>query len=431
MAKAPIQKRTAGRPAKSEVAPGIFKPAGSNNFSLRYTVNFQQVRVSLGTSDPAKAIRLADEVRGRAVVGKKTGRLVGGKTALDRAVEKYAAEKLKSGDFTEGSANAAKQAVKHFVKSMGAKKPPVAITSPVQITSPMLATYYAGTRDAQSEATAQTYSTRVATFCRWAGLRVTAPAFAAEAPSRTVVVSAGRVADLLDAATGDLKFILFAGFRCGMRRGEISMARPEWFDLESGLIHIPNPDPVTGFRPKSRRARTIPLGVSFRDFIRAEIPQWRDQAFCIRPEKAVGKWIYRFDFRKMLESFARTHCPELTAHVMRHSYASHCANGGVGIAQLAAWTGDRIATLEKHYLHLSADAEKAEEAFTAHKNPTAKQARDALAAQMNWLQEMLAAQAAQQGVSFWRDYDSPSGSNGEEVDMPVIPRGARQLEYLE
>jgi hypothetical protein len=83
---------------------------------------------------------------------------------------------------------------------------------------------------------------------------------------------------------------------------------------------------------------------------------------------------------------------------MRHSFISHLANGGVGVAQIAAWSGDKIATLEKHYLHLRADAEKAEEAFAAHRKPTARQAQEAMAAQQEALAirvaEMLEAQNA-------------------------------------
>lgn len=365
------QKRTVGRPADFAAAPGIHKRGDA--YFLRYSVDGKQVRVTLGTSDSKEAIKRADELRGRAVVTNKKGRTVGGITDLDRRVKIYTSEKLRSGDFTKGSAKAATQAVKHFVAAQAALKKPVVIFSPEQITSKMLADYYSTTRAAQSEATAQTYCTRVATFCRWAGLRITAPKFAAETPSRTTVVSVGQVADLLDLAKGDLKFILLAGFRAGMRRGEISMARPEWFDLEGGRIHIPNPDMLTGFRPKSRRARTIPLVPEFRDFIRDEYPDWDSQKFCIRPEKSVGKWIYRYDFRAMIETFAKNHCKQLATHVMRHSYASHLANGGVGIAQLASWTGDRIATLERHYLHLQVDAEKAEAAFDPGYRPEPEQ----------------------------------------------------------
>ena len=378
------KKRTAGRPPKSIVAPGIHQRG--NTYFLRYSANGEQVRVALGTSDPQEAIKRAEELRGRTVRAKKSGRTVGGKTNLDREVEKYTAEKVKSKDFTAGSAKAAAQAIKHFVAAQAALKKPVLITNSEQITSHMLADYYLATRAKQSEATAQTYSTRVATFCRWAGLRVTAPAFVAETPSRTTVVSVRQVADLLDLAKGDLKFILMAGFRTGMRRGEISMARPQWFDLESGRIHIPNPDPVTGFRPKSRRARTIPLVPNFRDFILKEYPDWETRKFCICPNKKVGKWIYRYDFRARLRTFAKKHCKKLTAHVMRHSFASHLANHGVGIAQLAAWTGDRIATLEKHYLHLQVDADKAEAAFDPGWRPEPEQPDEPLP-DLEWIYE--------------------------------------------
>ena len=362
--------KTAGRPPQSEVAPGVF--LRGQTFWLRYSLGGEQIRVSLETEDPTEAIRRADERRGRKVTGKNTGRVVGGKTPLDRELEKYKAARLGVvGGFGVKAADTARLAVVHYAKAMG-------VQHPEGITTEGLVFFYQRCNGTwrpvkgdktkideswkRSESTAQTYTARVATFATWYGLRATCPKFG-EAPARNTVIAKAKVSELLEKATGDLKFILMCGFRAGMRKKEISMARPAWFDLASGKIHIPAKDPVTGFTPKSGRARTIPLVGEFRDFIQTEYPDWDKRAFCIRPEKGKEKWVYRFDFRKLFGAFTKLHCPELTPHVMRHSYASHLANGGVGIAQLASWVGDKIATLERHYLHLQADAEKAEAAF--------------------------------------------------------------------
>ena len=40
------------------------------------------------------------------------------------------------------------------------------------------------------------------------------------------------------------------------------------------------------------------------------------------------------------------------------------------VAKLSQWTGDRIATLERHYIHLESDADEAAESFkTKEKAP--------------------------------------------------------------
>lgn len=342
------------RPTLSKIAPGIFQRG--EVYWLRYSANGVQVRVSLQTSDRKLAYERAEELRGRAVVCAKTGKAIGEKSELERQVAKYTTEKLRAGKYVQTSADNATRAITYFAEMQG-------ITDPAKITSPILADFYTKLQEITSEATAQTYVTRVATFATWAGMRVTTPEFSSDAPSREITIASDRVPELLGLATGEMKFILLAGFRAGLRRGEITMARPQWFDLARNRIHIPSKDPLTGFIPKSGRARTIPLVSEFREFINAEYPDWTTRKFCLRPEKSMGKWKYRFDFRQMFESFAKKNCEELTPHVMRHSYASHLANAGIGIAQLASWTGDRIATLEKHYLHLESDAEKAEAAF--------------------------------------------------------------------
>ena len=72
----------------------------------------------------------------------------------------------------------------------------------------------------------------------------------------------------------------------------------------------------------------------------------------------------------MFDTFAAKHCPELTAHVMRHTYATiHANNPKVSLAKLSEYTGDRIATLEKHYFHLDSDADEAAESFKVEPKP--------------------------------------------------------------
>lgn len=297
------------------------------------------------------------------------------------------------------------RAIKHFVSVMP-------VTHPSQITTRTLETYYksmsdpirkatkkepAETKEAfkkrsRSESTAQTYTARVASFARGIGLRVQSPKFP-DAPSRKFVPTTVRVNELLELpADPELKFILFCGFTAGMRRIEITMARPEWFDFQQEQIRIPNPDPVTGWTPKSKRERTIPLVPEFAEWIKATYPDWDNREFCLRPEKKMGRWIYRYDFRKVFEAFAKKHEPRLTTHVMRHTFTTVQAhNPKVSIAELSEWTGDRIATLEKHYIHMKTNAAKSAESYRPKKP-------DDTAEQIQYLRAQLAALGADVGL---------------------------------
>jgi integrase len=364
---------TKGRPVKSKSAPGVF--LRGDTFWLRYSVGGEQVRVSLDTTDPAEANKIADDLRGRPVVSKKTGKIIGGKTQMDRDSERYRAERLAppEGDpITTGTANAIRQAINNFQTVMG-------ITDPAKITTAALSEYYKKLKPdpnilekdkdevapwKKSEATAQTYVTKVSTFARWLGYRVKTPKLD-DPTTRDVVIPLERVRELIDLAIDpEMKWILMAGFFAGMRRGEIAWARPAWFDFQRMKINIPCPDLVTGWRPKSRRKRSTPLIPDFADLITDKFPEWKKQAYCIRPKVKPGKAIYRFDTRKMFESFAAKHEPELTPHVMRHTYITLMANNPkISIAKLSEFSGDKIATLEKHYIHLDSNADDAAHSF--------------------------------------------------------------------
>ena len=162
------------RPPQSKVAPGIYEK--DHGFWLRYSYEGKQIRIRLGTNDPAEAIKRANELRGRPPVDRKTGRVVAGKSPLDRALAKYLAEKSKSPKFGKLAEKNTSQAVRDFSAVMK-------ITDPNAVTSKILEAYYTkmrekpaekpGKKDGEkpkkkqkSEATAQTYVTKVGTFLR-------------------------------------------------------------------------------------------------------------------------------------------------------------------------------------------------------------------------------------------------------------------------
>ena len=227
-----------GRPVQSKSAPGVFQRG--ETFWLRYSAGGEQIRISLDTTDPAEANKRADEMRGRPVISKKTGKTIGGKTQMERDSERYQAAKLANGDFTPGTAKAASQSIANFQKVMG-------ISDPAKITSAGLETYYEKLQgvwidpDApvkkgekpvkvitwkKAEATAQTYVTKVGAFARWVGYRVSTPKLE-DAPTRDLVIPQEKVWELIElATTKEMKFVLMAGFFAGMRRGEIAWARP-------------------------------------------------------------------------------------------------------------------------------------------------------------------------------------------------------------
>src|SRR5205823_7172532 len=88
----------------------------------------------------------------------------------------------------------------------------------------------------------------------------------------------------------DLKFALFCGFHAGLRKAEIIEARPDWFDLTKGLIHVRKTET---FRPKDRDERTIPMTKAFKSFLKA---YGKRSPFMLHPKVPHGKSRYRWDF---------------------------------------------------------------------------------------------------------------------------------------
>ena len=80
------------------------------------------------------------------------------------------------------------------------------------------------------------------------------------------------------------------------------------------------------------------------------------RAWCLHPEACGVR--YRWDFRRpYAEYIAASRVEFCTPHTMRHTYISLLARKGVPVAKISAWSGDLLATLEKHYLHVATDGE--------------------------------------------------------------------------
>ncbi len=159
----------------------------------------------------------------------------------------------------------------------------------------------------------------------------------------------------------ELRFVLFCGFHGGLRKEEIIMARPDWFNLTDGLLHVTQSG---DWKPKDKEDRTIPLTQAFLTFLRKEMcgPNGLPAPFIIAPAKQPGKGRYRYDFRKPFEIYMTAQkCPWVTPHVMRHTFGSLLASRGVSIYKIAKWLGDGVEVTQRHYAHLlpkDADIEK-------------------------------------------------------------------------
>ena len=157
---------------------------------------------------------------------------------------------------------------------------------------------------------------------------------------------------LMHCPDGELKFVLFCGFHAGLRKEEIVEARPEWFDLEAGLLHVTKSET---WMPKAKEERTIPLTKAFRQFLATQIAQngALPGPFVIAPRRQKRKAQYRYDFRKPFAAYMTdSGCPWVTPHVMRHAFASLLASRGVSIYKVAKWLGDGVEVTQKHYAHL-------------------------------------------------------------------------------
>jgi integrase len=157
----------------------------------------------------------------------------------------------------------------------------------------------------------------------------------------------------------DLKFVLFCGFHAGLRKEEVIQSRPQWFDLNQGLLHVQRSDT---WEPKDKDDRVVPMSRAFLDYVKNEYGL--RSPFMLQPTVKPGKGRYRYDFKRpFYEYMAAQEVPWMTPHLMRHTFASMLASRGVSIYKIAKWLGDGVEVVQNHYAHLLPKDEDIEKAF--------------------------------------------------------------------
>jgi len=111
-------------------------------------------------------------------------------------------------------------------------------------------------------------------------------------------------------------------------------------DLERGFIQL-NP---WGRNQTNKRRPVVPISDSLKPVL---LRAWTERT----TEYVLD---HTGQIRKSMERFMDRHCfPDVTAHTFRHTFATHLAQAGVSMIEIAQLLGDSLATVEKNYLHLS------------------------------------------------------------------------------
>jgi len=316
-------------------------------------VKGQRVQMSLGTNDYGEAIVKALEIRADPFLTTAD--------PLRSEIEAFIEYKLQQNEYSAASAESKRYALKEFASFV--KK-----ADPATVTPSDVEHFYQKLRSRVAESTAQGYITTLRSFFN---------RLLETRKVRTNVVKAVKLARLdtngrkgfCDPAQRDkliakckredLKFALFCGFHAGMRKQEIIEARPDWFDLKAGSIHVRKTDT---FRPKDREDRSIPMTKAFKLFLKS---YGLRSPFMLHPDVPHGKSRYRWDFRRPWAEYVAEHgCPWVTPHIARHTFASLLASAGISIYKIAQWLGDDVRVVQKHYAKLLPKDADIEAAFS-------------------------------------------------------------------
>lgn len=287
-------------------------------------------------------------------------------SGLKAEVSQFVAYKLKRREFSRDSAN-----TKVLILNRLADWLPEEATS-ATVHPDDVSRFYDELRDEVSDSTAEGYMTTLSSFFRWAvevkRTRLDNPIAKVDI-IRAEHIARKRFCDkktknglIAAAPNDDLLFINFCGFDAGLRRGEISEARVDWFDLDEGSLHVQRSigkrlrEGEREWRPKYNKERVIPLTRPYRKFLKRYLKDREPLDFALAPDVKHHVWRYRYDIRRPFSDFMRSQgMPWVTPHVMRHSFASNLKSAGISNAKIAEWMGNSERVTERTYAHLKPD----------------------------------------------------------------------------
>jgi integrase len=226
-----------------------------------------------------------------------------------------------------------------------------------EITTLKLQTWFNRKKQTIKTATVAAYLTHVRTFLEWAreerhlllynpADKVRVPKFSKAVRRNFLPLPAAQ--KLIDNCMDEqLRFVLYCGIHAGFRFSEAMMARPEWFDLESKLIHIQVSEE---WAPKNGKGRTIPMSDEFHAFL--EIYGLRSP-YMIAPDKElVGSPRHRYDISRRFDRLTMQCQINCTFHDLRRTFCSLKVSAGVSLYKVAKWAGHGMQVCEAHYAHL-------------------------------------------------------------------------------
>jgi integrase len=311
-----------------------------------YWLNFQRHGkrsfVSLETNDFTEACKRAANVRAAPGLQSSIG--------FPSEIDAFLAYKRRKNQFTASSAHGRGYILRAFARECGK-------ISPVYVTPNDVARFYDDRLHRFSASTANSYAMILRSFFNWCvqvahilrqnpcqGLEL-----AEEQGTRMRDFCTESQRDLLisTCTRDDLLFVFYCGFHAGLRKNEIIEARPFWFDLGAGLLHLRKTSTINF---KDREERTVPLTIQFLEFLKGYRLR---EPYMLAPKVVHGKNRYRYDFtRPFKEHAAMNGLGWVTPHTMRHTFASLLASAGVSLYKISVWMGDDPRVVDRRYARL-------------------------------------------------------------------------------